>query len=47
MSLAQAIGLTVLPNVCGIVGGLISRGEIKNWLDVIFYLNGFLKRNIL
>jgi hypothetical protein len=34
MSLLQAVGLTILPNIGGIVGGLSTRAEIKNWYEV-------------
>ena len=36
MSILQAIGLTVLPNIGGIAGGLITINQIKNWYKVFF-----------
>ena len=34
MSLLQAVGLTVLPNIGGLAGGLFTKKEIKNWYEV-------------
>ena len=34
MTILQAIGLTALPHVGGIAGGIITRKEIKNWYEV-------------
>ncbi len=35
MSIVQAIGLSVLPNLGGIAGGFLTRSQIKNWYEVI------------
>jgi hypothetical protein len=34
MSIFHAVGLTILPNIGGIAGGLITRTQIKNWYEV-------------
>ena len=36
MSILQAIGLSILPNIGGIAGGLITRSQIKIWYQVNF-----------
>ena len=35
MSIFQAVGLTVLPNLGGFAGSLITRNAIKTWYDPI------------
>lgn len=44
MSLIQAIGLSVFPNIGGIAGGFITRSQVKTWYTVsilsFFNLNG-------
>jgi hypothetical protein len=37
MSILQAVGLTLLPNLGGFAGSLMTRNEIKNWYEVILY----------
>ena len=34
MSILQAVGLTLLPNIGGIAGGILTRNEITNWYEV-------------
>ena len=34
MSLVQAIGLTALPNLGGILGSFVTRKSIKTWYEV-------------
>jgi hypothetical protein len=34
MSLVQAIGLAILPNIGGIAGSLVTRNNIKQWYEV-------------
>ena len=37
MSIVQAIGLSVLPNIGGIAGGLITKSQIKTWYEVSIF----------
>ena len=34
MSILQAVGLTILPNIGGIAGALMTRNQINNWYEV-------------
>ena len=33
MSIVQAIGLSILPNIGGIIGSLTMKNQIKNWYE--------------
>ena len=35
MSILQAVGLTILPNVGGILGGLITKQQVPTWYKVM------------
>ena len=35
MSILQAVGLTLFPNLGGFAGSLMTRNGIKNWYEVI------------
>ena len=45
MSIWQAVGLTLLPNVGGFVGSIGTFKEIKTWFEVIFMVSKLLNEH--